>query len=110
MSPTGKAVGSKHQFLLCMGVGADCMGNSHICEGTINAERHVQIWSKMYLLDTVLSRDIPAFAISTTPNQHSAHITGAGLLKQKGMILDWPVCDPDRSPTETELKPRGKST
>ncbi|KAL6463867.1 hypothetical protein MHYP_G00282580 [Metynnis hypsauchen] len=77
------------------------MGNLHICEGTINAERYIQVLeqhmlpSKKYLLQGRL-----CLFQQDNAKPHSARVTTAWLHSKRVRILDWPACSPDLSPIE----------
>ena len=65
------------------------MGNLHICEGTINAERYIQVleqhmlpgWQHMLTSGDVFFRDVPAY-FSKTMSNHILH-----MLQQCGFMV-----------------------
>ncbi len=81
-------------------VSAHGMGNLHICEGTINAERYIQVLEQ-YMLPSkqCLFQGHPClFQDNSKP--HSARVTAAWLRSKRVRVLDWPACSPDLSPIE----------
>ena len=76
-------------------------GNLHFCDGTINAEKYIEILEQHMLP----SRRHPfqgRLCIFQHHNAkpHSAHVSKAWLRKKSVWVLDWPACSPDLSPIE----------
>ena len=70
------------------------MGNCHICEGSINAER---FWSNVRCHpDDVFFEDVRAQFSETRP----ACVKSMWLRSKRVQVLDWPICSPDMSPIE----------
>ena len=64
----------KPAFVMVWGcVSAHGMGNLHICEGTINAERYTQVLEQ-HMLPTIFFRDVPAYFSKTMPS-HILHVS-----------------------------------
>ena len=63
-------------------VSAHGMGNLHICEGTINAERYIQV-VEQYMLhpSNILFMDAPDYFSKTMP-RHILH-----MLQQRGFVV-----------------------
>ena len=85
-------------------VSAYGMGNMHICEGTINAERYIQVYMllEQHLLPSKqhLFQGHPCSFQQDNAKPHSARVTTAWLRGKRVQPLDWPACSPDRSPIE----------
>ena len=73
----------------------------HIWNGTINAERHIQVlkhhmlpsrWSLLQGRRCIFQQD--------TVKSHTVSITTAWLRSRRVWVLDWPACSPDLSLTE----------
>ncbi|KAL6458326.1 hypothetical protein MHYP_G00335560 [Metynnis hypsauchen] len=82
-------------------VSAHGMGNLHICEGTINAERYIQVL-KQHMLPSKqrLFQGHPCLFQQDNAKPHSACVTTAWLRSKRVRVLDWPVCSQDLSPIE----------
>ena len=76
--------------------GARGMGNLHICEGTINAERNIQV-SEQHMLPSRqrLFQGHPCLFQQDNAETHSARVTTAWLCRKRVWVLDWPACSPD---------------
>ena len=82
-------------------VSASGMGNLHICEGTINAERYIQVLEQHMLPSKQrLFHGRPCLFQQDNAKPHSAHLTTAWLRSKRVRVLDWPACSPDLSPIE----------
>ncbi len=76
-------------------------GNLHFCDGTINAEKYIEILEHNMLPSRRhLSRDVHAYFNKTMQKPHSAHITKSWLRRKRVRVLDLPACSPDLSPIE----------
>ena len=82
-------------------VSASGMGNLHICEGTINAERYIQVLEQHMLPSKQrLFHGRPCLFQQDNDKPHSARLTTAWLRSKRVRVLDWPACSPDLSPIE----------
>ena len=82
-------------------VSAHGMGNLHICEGTINAERYIQVLEQHMLPSKRrLFQGRPCLFQQDNAKPHSARVTTAWLRSKRVQVLDWPACSPDLSPIE----------
>uniref|UniRef100_A0AAR2KV54 Tc1-like transposase DDE domain-containing protein n=1 Tax=Pygocentrus nattereri TaxID=42514 RepID=A0AAR2KV54_PYGNA len=82
-------------------VSAHDMGNLHICEGTINAERYIQVLEQHMLPSKQrLFQGRPCLFQQDNAKPHSACVTTAWLRSKRVRVLDWPACSPDLSPIE----------
>ena len=82
-------------------VSASGMGNLHICEGTINAERYIQVLEQHMLPSKQrLFHGRPCLFQQDNAKPHSARLTTAWLRSKRVRVLDWPACSPDLSPIE----------
>uniref|UniRef100_A0AAR2IMB0 Tc1-like transposase DDE domain-containing protein n=1 Tax=Pygocentrus nattereri TaxID=42514 RepID=A0AAR2IMB0_PYGNA len=80
-------------------VSAHGMGNLHICEGTINAERYIQVLEQHMLPSKQrLFQGCPCLFQQDNAKPHSARVTTAWLRSKR--VLDWPACSPNLSPIE----------
>lgn len=76
-------------------------GNLHFCDGTINAEKYIEILEQHMLPSRRhLSQGCLCIFQPANAKAHSAHITKAWLRKKSVRVLDWPACSPDLSPIE----------
>ena len=74
------------------------MGNLHICEGTISAERYVQVLEQHMLPSKQrLFQRRPCLFIQDNAKPHSACVITAWLRSKRVRVLDWPACSPDLS-------------
>ena len=79
-------------------VSARGIGNLHICEGTINADR---FWSNICCHPSnVFFRDVPVYFSKTMPSHSLSRVTTAWLCSRRVQLLYWPACSPDLSPNE----------
>uniref|UniRef100_A0AAR2J4N9 Tc1-like transposase DDE domain-containing protein n=1 Tax=Pygocentrus nattereri TaxID=42514 RepID=A0AAR2J4N9_PYGNA len=86
-------------------VSAHGMGNLHICEGTINAERYIQVLEQHMLPSKQrLFQGRPCLFQQDNAKPHSARVTTAWLHSKRMRVLDWPACNPDLSPIENGAK------
>ena len=84
-------------------ISAHGMVNLHICEGTLNAERYIQVLEQHILPSKQrLFQGHPCLFQQDNAKSHSAHVTTAWLCSKRVWVLDWPACSPDLSPTENE--------
>ncbi len=75
-------------------------GNLHFCDGTINAEKYIEIWSTICCLqEDIFSRDVHAYFNKTMQN-HILHTLQSLAAEEEGTGTDWPACSPDLSPIE----------
>ena len=82
-------------------ISAQGMGNLHICEGTINAERYIQVLEQHMLPSKQhLFHGRPCLFQQDNAKPHSARVTTAWLQSKRVQVLDWPACSPDLSPIE----------
>ena len=82
-------------------ISAQGMGNLHICEGTINAERYIQVLEQHMLPSKQrLFHGRPCLFQQDNAKPHSARVTTAWLRSKRVRVLDWPACSPDLSPIE----------
>ncbi len=76
-------------------------GNLHFCDGTINAEKYIEILEHNMLPSRRhLFQGRPCIFQQDDAKPHSAHITKSWLRRKRVRVLDWPACSPDRSPIE----------
>uniref|UniRef100_A0AAR2M5U8 Tc1-like transposase DDE domain-containing protein n=1 Tax=Pygocentrus nattereri TaxID=42514 RepID=A0AAR2M5U8_PYGNA len=94
--------GQKPASLMVWGcVSAHGMGNLHICEGTINAERYIQVLEQHMLpSNQCLFQGRPCLFQQDNAKPHSARVTTAWLRSKRVRVLNWPSCSPDLSPIE----------
>lgn len=82
-------------------ISANGMGNLHICKGTINAERYIEVLEQHMLPSRQrLFRGRPCIFQQDNARPHSAKVTKAWLHSKGVRVLDWPACSPDLSPIE----------
>uniref|UniRef100_A0AAR2K5U3 Tc1-like transposase DDE domain-containing protein n=1 Tax=Pygocentrus nattereri TaxID=42514 RepID=A0AAR2K5U3_PYGNA len=82
-------------------VSAHGMSNMHICEGTINAKRYIQVLEQHMLPSKQrLFQGRPCLFQQDNAKPHSARVTTAWLHSKRVRVLDWPACSPDLSPIE----------
>lgn len=82
-------------------ISAQGMGNLHICEGTINAERYIQVLEQHMLPSKRrLFHGRPCLFQQDNAKPHSARVTTAWLRSKRVRVLPWPACSPDLSPIE----------
>ncbi len=66
-------------------------GNLHFCDGTINAEKYIEIWSTICCLqEDIFSRDVHAYFNKTMQN-HILHTLQVLAAEEEGMGT-WLVC------------------
>ncbi len=76
-------------------------GNLHFCDGTINAEKYIEILEHNMLPSRRhLFQGRPCIFQQDNAKPHSAHITKSWLRRKRVRVLDWPTCSPDLSPIE----------
>src|SRR4029434_7522951 len=76
-------------------------GNLHLCDGTINAEKYIEILEQHMLPSRRHPfQGSPCIFQQDNAKPHSAHILKAWLRKKCVRVLDWPACSPDLSPIE----------
>ncbi len=76
-------------------------GNLHFCDGTINAEKYIEILEHNMLPSRRhLFQGRPCIFQQDNAKPHSAHITKFWLRRKRVRVLDWPACSPDLSPIE----------
>ncbi len=89
---------------VCHGMGlCQCpwQGNLHFCDGTINAEKYIEILEHNMLPSRRhLFQGRPCIFQQDNAKPHSAHITKSWLRRKMVRVLDWPACSPDLSPIE----------
>ncbi|KAI5086016.1 hypothetical protein C0J45_23516, partial [Silurus meridionalis] len=74
-------------------------GNLHFSDGTINAEKYIEILEHNMLPSRRhLFQRRPCIFQQDNAKPHSAHITKSWLLRKRVRVLDWPACSPDLSP------------
>ncbi len=87
---------------VCHGMGlcqCPCKGNLHFCDGTINAEKYIEILEHNMLPSRRhLFQGRPCIFQQDNAKPHSAHITKSWLRRKRVRVLDWPACSPDLSP------------
>ena len=68
-------------------------GNLHFCDGTINAEKYIEILEQHMLpLRIHPFQGSPCIFQQDNAKPHSAHISKAWLRKKGVRVLDWPAC------------------
>ena len=76
-------------------VSAHGMGNLHICEGTINAERYIQVLEQHIVPSKRrLFQGRSCLFQQDNAKPHTARVTTAWLRSKRVRVLDWPACSP----------------
>ncbi len=73
------------------------MGNLHVLEGTVNAERYIKVLEQHMLP----SRRLVFQQGNAKP--HTAAISTTWLRSRRVWVLNWPACSPDLSPIGPSL-------
>lgn len=81
-------------------VSARGMSNLHICEGTINAERCIQLLEQHMLPSRCLYQGHPCLLQQDNAKPHLAGVTTVWFCSKKVQVQDWPSCSLDLSPIE----------
>ena len=82
-------------------VNAHGTGNLHICKGTINAERYIQVLEQHMLPSKQrLFQRYRCLFMQDNAEPHSTRVTTAWLRSKRVQVLDWPASSPDLSPIE----------
>ncbi len=69
-------------------------GNLHFCDGTINAEKYIEILEhNMLPQEDIFSRDVHAYS-TRHAKPHSAHITKSWLQRKRVRVLGLACCVP----------------
>uniref|UniRef100_A0A9J8AZP5 Tc1-like transposase DDE domain-containing protein n=2 Tax=Cyprinus carpio carpio TaxID=630221 RepID=A0A9J8AZP5_CYPCA len=92
----------KPASLMVWGCMSACgMGSLHICKGTINAERYIQVLEQHMLPSRRrLFQGRPCIFQHDNARPHTASITTSWLRRRRIRVLKWPACSPDLSPIE----------
>ncbi len=70
-------------------------GNLHFCDGTINAEKYIEILEHNMLPSRRhIFQGRPCIFQQDNAKPHSAHITKSWLRRKRVQVLDWPACLP----------------
>ncbi len=73
-------------------------GNLHFCDGTIIAEKYIEILEHNMLPSRRhLFQGRSCIFQQDNAKPHSAHITKSWLRRKRVRVLDWPACSPDLS-------------
>ncbi len=77
------------------------MGSLHVLEGTMNAERYINVLEQHMLPSRRhLFQGRPCVFQQDNAKPHTAAITTAWLRSRRVRVLNWPACSPDLSPIE----------
>ncbi len=74
------------------------MGSLHVLEGTMNAERHINVLEQHMLpFRRRLFQGMFCVFQQDNAKPHNAAITTAWLRSRRVRVLNWPACSPDLS-------------